>query len=139
MNGNKRYSITKYITGGCWIISGILGHFRSIVTDIIRIAFLVLLVGILIYQTGIKLDKPKQETSSGMKAKDLVTTVICCASCTVAVLIFVISLLLDAKDWEWLFCIMRIFSITLGIGDIRTGLSLYKSRSQKADRSDKMY
>lgn len=126
MDGNKRYSITKYITGGCWVITGILGNFNNIVTDIIRIAFLVLLVGVLIYQTGIKPDKPKQETSSGMKAKDLVTTVICCASCTVAVLIFILSFLFDAKDWEWLSCIMRILSISLGIGDIRTGVSFGK-------------
>lgn len=56
MDNNKRYSITKYITGGCWIISVILGHFNSIVTDVIRIAFLVLLMSVLIYQTGIKTD-----------------------------------------------------------------------------------
>ena len=52
MDGNKRYFITKYITGGCWVITGIVGNFNNIVTDIIRIAFLVLLVGVLIYQTG---------------------------------------------------------------------------------------
>ena len=126
MDGNKRYSITKYITGSCWIITGILGHFNNIVTDVFRIVFLVLLVSVLIYQTGIKPDKPKKERFSDTKEKDFATTAVCCASCAVAVLVFVISLLFDGKDREWLFGIMRILSTTLGIIDIETGVSFSK-------------
>ena len=124
MSCYKRYSITKYITGGCWIITGILGNFDGIVTDVIRITFLVLLVSVLMYQIRIMPDKTKQETSSADEAKKFAHTTLCYAFCTVAVLIFVVSLLFDEKDSNWMFRIMRILSITLGLIDIRTGVSL---------------
>ena len=134
---NKRYSITKYITGGCWIMIAVLGRFNSIVADVIRIAFLVLLVSVLIYQSGIKPDKPRREKSSA--AKDFARTAVCYAYCAAAVLTFVISLLFNEDDWKWLFRIMSILSMTLGLIDIETGISIGKQRGQKTDGSDKGY
>ena len=133
MNCNKRYSITKYISGSCWIIAGILGYCNGSVTDIIRIAFLALLVGVLIYQTRIKSANPKQEAA--YTTKDFARTAICCVFCAAAVLVFIITLLFDENNWNWPFIVMHTFSIILGLFDIGTGVSFGKLKRRENCKS----
>ena len=128
---NKQYSIIKYITGGCWIATGILGYCNNDVADavktVLHLALLLIVVPILVFA---KTDKSK-EGAAIKRAKAFAASVIHYIFCLAAVLTPIVYLLFKGQEWNWMLIMTYTFFIMMGAVDICTGFALTKLIKQK--------